>query len=129
MAAAFVVRLELWDSELDRRPNDAARRAAAYATPALRTRMLSGEPDGSTGARWTGLVRHRGWSTVTARLGGIGESPPTTSTRAVRSVTPVPVDHGTDGWTSYPDPPGTYIVVLDRAGEGRFWAVSSYTIQ
>lgn len=129
VAQAFVVRLELWDSELDRRPNDAARRAAAYVTPRLRARMLSGEPDGPPGQRWTGLVRHHGWTTVTTELGGLGENPPTTVGTAVRAVTPVPVDHGTDGWTSDPDPPGTYIVELDRVGKDRPWAVDSYTIQ
>lgn len=129
VAAAFVVRLELWDSALDRRPNDAARRAVAYATRKLRSRMLAGEPLGPPGERWAALVDHHGWTTVTTRLGGLGEDPPTTATTAMRAVTPVPVDHGTDGWTSYPEPPGTYIVVLVRAGKGRPWAVNSYTIQ
>lgn len=129
VAAAFVVRLELWDSALDRRPNDAARRAAAYATPRFRSEMLAGEPDGLPGERWNALVSHHGWTTVTARLGGLGQDPPTTATSAMRAVTPVPVDHGTDGWTSYPGPPGTYIVVLDRAGKGRPWSVNSYAIQ
>lgn len=129
VAAAFVVRLELWDTELDRRPNDAARRAAAYATTPFRNRLLFGEPSGSPGARWTELVSHRGWTTATTRLGGLGESQATTNTAAVRAVTPAPVDHGTDGWTSYPDAPGTYVVVLKRAEKDRSWAVGSYTIQ
>lgn len=129
VAEAFVVRLEAWDSNLDRRPNDAARRAAAYATPEFRARMLAGEPRGSPGERWTVLVSHHGWTTVTAELGGIGENPPTTTRAAVRPVTPVPVDHGADGWTSYPAVPGTYVVELQRAGKGQPWAVSSYTIQ
>lgn len=129
VATAFVVRLELLDTRLDRRPNDASRRAAAYATADLRRRMLAAEPIGSPGARWTGLVAHHGWTTVSTRSGGVGADPPTTATAAVRAVTPVPVDHGTDGWTSYPDSPGTYIVALHRTGEGHSWAVSSYTIQ
>jgi hypothetical protein len=129
VAAAFVVRLELWDTELDRRPNDAARRAAPYATPQLRAQLLSATPEGAPGNRWDVLVRHRGWTTVTTESGGIGEDPPTSDTAAVRAVTPVPVDHGVDGWTSSPDPPGTYIVKLSRVGKGRPWSVSSYTIQ
>lgn len=129
VAAAFVVRLELWDSALDRRPNDAARRAAAYATPVLRSRMLAAEPDGPPGERWNALVSHHGWTTVTTRLGGLGENSPTSATTATRAVTPVLVDHGTDGWTSDPEAPGTYIVVLHRAGRDRAWAVNSYTIQ
>lgn len=129
VAEAFVVRLELVDTRLDRRPNDAARRAAAYATPRLRGQLLSGEPVGPAGVRWTELVQHHGWSTVSSQLGGIGEDPPTTATRATRAVTPIPTDHGTDGWTSHPDPPGTYIVVLNRDQKGAIWAVSGYTIQ
>lgn len=129
VAAAFVERLELWDTVLDRRPNDAARRAAAYATPELRSRMLAAEPDGPPGERWNALVSHHGWTTVTTRLGGLGENSPTSATTATRAVTPVLVDHGTDGWTSDPEAPGTYIVVLDRAGRDRPWAVTSYTIQ
>lgn len=129
VAEAFVVRLELLDTRLDRRPNDAARRAAAYATPRLRSQLLSGEPVGAPGERWTELVQHRGWTTVASQLGGIGEDPPTTATTATRAVTPIPTDHGADGWTSHPDPPGTYIVVLTRARKGKVWAVSSYTIQ
>ena len=129
VAAAFVVRLELVDTRLDHRPNDAARRAAAYATPRLRSRLLSGEPIGPTGERWTELVRHHGWSTVTIELGGIGEDPPTTATSAIRAVTPIPTDHGDDGWISHPDPPGTYLVMLSRTLKGTGWTVSSYTIQ
>lgn len=129
VAEAFVVRLELLDTRLDRRPNDAARRAAAYATPGLRSQLLSGEPVGAPGVRWTELVRHNGWSTVASRLGGIGEDPPTSATSATRAVTPIPTDHGDDGWMSHPDPPGTYIVVLNRPRKGRGWAVRSYTIQ
>lgn len=129
VAEAFVVRLELLDTRLDTRPNDAARRAAAYATPKLRSQLLSGEPTGPPGERWTELVEHHGWTSVTSQLGGLGESPPTTATTATRAVTPTPTDHGVDGWISHPNPPGTYIVVLDRAWKGRTWAVSGYTIQ
>ncbi|QGN34290.1 hypothetical protein [Microlunatus sp. Gsoil 973] len=129
VAAAFVVRLQLWDTRLDRRPNDAVRRAAAFATPALRSRLLAGQPLSAPGERWTRLVEHHGWTTVRAEIGGIGESPPTVDHRAVRAVTPVCMDHGSDGWTSFPEPLGTYIVVLERAGTGQVWAVSGYTIQ
>ena len=129
VAEAFVVRLELVDTRLDRRPNDAVRRAAAYATPGLRAQLLSGEPIGPPGVRWAELVHRHGWSTVVCQLGGIGEDPPTTATRAIRAVTPIPTDHGDDGSISHPDPPGTYIVVLNRARKGEVWAVSSYTIQ
>jgi hypothetical protein len=129
VAVAFVVRLQLWDTRLDRRPNDAVRRAAAYATPRLRSRLLAAQPTGGAGERWGRLTEHRGWTTVSTRLGGIGESPPTTDRSAVRAVTPVCVDHGSDGWTSFPDPLGTFVVVLARAGRSRVWAVSSYTIQ
>lgn len=129
VAEAFVVRLELMDTRLDHRPNDAARRAAAYATPRLGSRLLSNEPIGAPGVRWTELVRHHGWSTVASQLGGIGEATPTTATSATRAVTPIPTDHGDDGWISHPDPPGTYIVVLNRTPGGKVWTVSSYTIQ
>lgn len=129
VAVAFVVRLELWDTRLDRRPNDAARRAVGYATPTLRGTMLAGEPEAGPGTRWAALAEHHGWTTVRTESGGLGEKPPTTITRAVRSVTPVSIDHGTDGWTSYPESPGTYIVTLQRTGKDRSWAVSSYTIQ
>jgi len=129
VAEAFVVRLLLVDTRLDRRPNDAARRAVAYATPRLRSALLSGEPVGAPGVDWTELVEHQGWSTVGSQLGGIGEDPPTTATSATRAVTPLLTDHGNGGWTNHPDPPGTYIVVLNRARKGKVWAVSSYTIQ
>lgn len=129
VAAAFVVRLQLWDTELDRRPNDAARRAVPYATPQLRAAMLSSAPVAAPGDRWAELAGHHGWTTVTTESGGVGEDAPTTDTTAVRAVTPDPLDHGDDGWISHPDPPGTYIVTLARVGKGRPWAVSSYTIQ
>lgn len=128
VATAFVVRLEAWDTALDRRPNDAVRRAVAYAGPQLRSRLLAAEPGRHRGHRWNDLLDHHGWTSVTTRLGGLGPAP-TGERSAVRAVTCRPVDHGVDGWTAFPGDSGTYIVTLTRAPKRRGWTVVGYTIQ
>lgn len=139
VASAFVVRLQAWDTRLDRRPNDAARRAVGFADPALRARLLATEPRAAPGRRWNDLVEHNGWTSVRTRLGGLGPEP-TTDNTAARAVTAIPVDHGADGWTAFPDTDWTYIVTLRRQREHRGrngppsakmaeWTVVGYTIQ
>ncbi|SDS71545.1 hypothetical protein [Microlunatus soli] len=128
VATAFVVRLEAWDTALDRRPNDAVRRAVAFADPVLRSRLLAAEPRSGPGARWNQLAEHRGWTSVRTRLGGLGP-PPTTDRSAVRAVSVTPVDHGAGDWIAFPDTGSTYIVTLRRQSQDAGWTVVGYTIQ
>ena len=128
VATAFVVRLEAWDTALDDRPNDAVRRAVAFAGAQLRARLLAGEPAAAPGQRWNQLRRHHGWTSVRTRLGGLGP-PPTTSRTAVRAVSYTVVDHGDTGWVAFPGDDGTYIVRLRRSSVRAGWTVVGYTIQ
>lgn len=128
VATAFVVRLEAWDTALDRRPNDAVRRAVDYADRSLRSRLLAAEPRAAPGQRWNVLADHRGWTSVRTRLGGLGPEP-TAEHSAVRAVTATPTDHGADGWTAFPGTGWTYIVTLGRGRQDAGWTVVGYTIQ
>lgn len=130
-AAAFAVRLEAWDTNLDAGPDGAAVRAAAYATPKLRRQLLDDRQARSApGARWDQLVAHHGWVAVSTELGGLGPAPKDTATSAVRGVTTTPTDHGAGHWTSWPDRSErmTYVIYLTRTKPGADWSVSKYTI-
>jgi hypothetical protein len=130
-ATAFAVRLEAWDTDLDAEPGGAAVRAATYATPKLRRRLLSNRQGLSApGARWEQLVAHHGWVAVSTELGGLGPAPKDTATSAVRGVTTTPTDHGAGHWTSWPDRSErmTYVIYLTRTKPGADWSVSKYTI-
>lgn len=128
VAAAWGQLLELWDCRLDRRPNDASRRAVKYATQQLRGKMLSGSPVAPPGHRWNQLCAHDGWTTTKARLGGLGAPPADTPDEAWRAVQITTTDHGANGWQG--ETTSTlYVVHLTRDTKEQPWQVASYRIR
>lgn len=99
VATAFAATLVAVDTKIDNRPNDAAKRAATYATADLSAAMTASAPISNPGAEWTTLQSHQGWTRVNT-------SAPTTppgvisdpATETWRTVTTVATPTGTDGW-------------------------------
>lgn len=131
VAEMFAINAELWDTYLDHRPNDSSARAAAWASPTLRKKMLTSAPLAAPGADWDNLVAQHGYTTVKIRFGGIGNPPPDTATTAYRAIQIAnQTEHSDHGWShTGPDQGTLYIVTLHRLGPGKAWAVSNFTIQ
>lgn len=127
VAAAFAARLDLWDTAIDHRPNDAAKRAARLATAGFRHKMLDGAPVAAPGAHWTTLAQHHGWTTVTAQLGGLGEPPSDSPTGAWRVVTTTATPRGPHRWRGTPMTT-TYAIQLVRTRPGNPWYVTDYRL-
>lgn len=130
-ALAFVITAETWDTRIDKRPNDAGRRAADLATNDLRYQMTKGEPKAAPGAEWEKLVNHHGYTTVKTTPGGFGKPPPDTKTKAIRGVTVnKQTMHGDHHWTAKGDGSGSgYVFTLHRDHKGAPWSVSDYNIE
>lgn len=130
-ALAFTITAETWDTRIDKRPNDAGRRAADLATDDLRYQMTKGEPKAAPGAEWEKLVDHHGYTTVKTTPGGFGKPPPDTRTKAIRGVTVnKQTMHGDHHWTAKGSGSGrAYVFTLHRDHKGAPWSVSDYNIE
>jgi hypothetical protein len=129
-ALAFVINGENWDTRIDKRPNDASRRAAKLATPAFRHTMTAHQPQAAPGHAWNQLQAHHGYTTVTVQKGGLGPPPADNHHRAIRAVTIAnQTMHGRHHWTKPgPDTGQVYIITL-RRGSGGDWSVANFNIQ
>ena len=125
VATAFAERLVTLDTKLDNRPNDAARRAAAFATDTLAEQLRKGAPTGGVGNEFRILQQHKGWTLVQSTLGGLGEPPPDTATTAVRAVTTTTTGTNATGWEGKPATT-TWLLELTRTSKKANWAVSAF---
>lgn len=88
-----------YDTLVDHRPNDTARRLALpWLAPPLRQQVLAFASDADPGADWGLWTRHRARAAVTTELGG-DDHPPDTAASAWRQVTATVRLRGADGWT------------------------------
>lgn len=124
VASAFGTLLGTYDAKIDNSVSDAARRAAALATPGLAAQLRKQRSGPST--NWNQLVQHHAYTTVTVRLGGGGPTPADKITSGVRMVTINVQPHGTNGWRAPPEDQ-TLLVFLTRSGKNKPWAVSKFS--
>lgn len=129
VGAAFVATMTAWDTKMDKRPNDASRRAAKLASPHLRHKMRAATINGGTGPgkRWNQLEKRHGWVKVDLQSGGRGAPPPSTTTKQDMAITATPTDHGAHGWQK-PRDPQTWLVTVKRHDKHAPWRVSSFKI-
>jgi len=89
-----------YDTVIDQRPNDTAKRSAlAWLSPTLARQVTAYTSATSPDAQWQEWRRHQAHATVTAEIGG-DEHPPDTSQDAWRQVHATVTLHGRDGWIS-----------------------------
>ena len=101
-AAALAV-TEAWfryDTRVDHRPNDTARRLAlTWLAPAMRRQVLTFTSTADPGAEWAGWTAQHAWAGVDARPGG-DDRPADQDDAACRQVIAVITLHGDGGWTA-----------------------------
>jgi len=89
-----------WDTRVDGRPNDTARRLAPpWLAPALRRQVLAFTSDAAPGAEWAGWTARHARATVAVALGG-DDHPPDGPTQAWRQVGATIALVGDAGWTA-----------------------------
>jgi hypothetical protein len=89
-----------YDTRIDTRPNDTARRLALpWLAPALRHQVLAVGGDAAAGATWARWTAHRARARVTARLGG-DDHPADTADDAWRQVEAAVTLTGDGGWSA-----------------------------
>lgn len=81
VARAVAITQATWDTQLDQSPQDAARRAAGWMTPALAHKTRTARTAGG-GSWWEQLAAAKGWTTATAT-----EWAPTSGKGTQRQVT------------------------------------------
>lgn len=88
-----------YDTRIDHRPNDTARRLALpLLTPAFQSQILAFTPAAAAGADWDDWSSHHAYATVSSRLGG-DDHPADTPATAWRQVIATITLHGDQGWT------------------------------
>ena len=88
-----------YDTRIDQRPNDTARRLALpLLTSTLRQQILAHAPNAAAGATWDNWTRRHAYATVTVRIGS-DDRPADTTTSAWRQVQATLTLHGDQGWT------------------------------
>jgi hypothetical protein len=101
-AALEVTRAWLsYDTRVDHRPNDTARRLALpRLSPALRAEVTGFDTAAAAApdAQWQDWTRRHAWATVTVALGG-DDHPPDTADTAWRQVAATLTLHGDQQWT------------------------------
>jgi hypothetical protein len=114
-----------YDTRLDRRPNDTARRLASGGmTPTLRHQVITVAGAAPPDAQWQDWTRRHAYATVQATLTG-DEHPPDTTRSALRQVMATITLHGNDGWTSTVQ----QVEFLSLTLVDRQWRVASVTSQ
>ncbi len=119
VAAAVATTLYTWDVRLDRSPQDAARRATAWMTPAEAARNAAAVTGGG-GATWLALAAHDGWTTASASP-DTEPPPPVTAGATARRVLVTVTTHTVDG-TTLPAQSKVVLVALTHAGNGEWLA-------
>lgn len=124
VARAVAVTTWTWDARLDNSPQDAARRAAVWMTPAAAALARSVRTSGG-GADWLALARRDGWTTATAADDTEPPPPPVdgaTARRVFVTLTPHP------GGTGMPVQHWT-VVVSVQVTTGGVWRASGVSSQ
>lgn len=121
VAIAFGLALNVADTRSDVSTRTAGDRAAQLASSDLAAGLV--HPSATMSTQWDQLSAHQGWTTVTARNGGLGPAPADTAAGAVRGISTATTMHGADGWQASPAD-HVYLVRLTRSG--RDWSVSSF---
>jgi hypothetical protein len=99
-ALAVVTAWFSYDTRVDTRPNDTARRLALpWLAPDLRQQVITYSTGTGPGASWESWAARHAWGTVAAGLGG-DDHPPDTVGTAQRQVVATVTLHGDDGWTT-----------------------------
>lgn len=112
-----------WDTRVDRRPNDTARRLALeWLTPTLRRQVVDFRSEASPGADWEDWARRHAHAGVTTRLGG-DDRPPDGADTTYRQVIAVITLQGDKGWRAVQERTVFLRLVLDS---GR-WRVAEVT--
>jgi hypothetical protein len=98
VALAATRALFSWDTRVDRRPNDTARRLAlTWLAPSLRQQVIDFRSESSPGADWEAWVRRHARARVTAVLGA-EDRPADGGDSAYRQVLAVIALEGDGGW-------------------------------
>jgi hypothetical protein len=101
-----------YDTRVDGRPNDTARRLALrFLTPALRRQVSGFVPTTGPGAQWEDWTRRHAHATVGSRLGH-DDHPPDSAQVAYRQVVATVTLRGDGGWVLVQRP--TLFVELTR---------------
>jgi hypothetical protein len=123
VAAAFGVLLGSYDCRSDRSIRDAAVRAAVLATPQLAKQLRSEAGPKGPVVHWSLMASHDGYTTVRARLGGLGPNPPDQLRTAARALSITVEPHGA-AWHAAALAPQPLLVTLHREARGGPWAVA-----
>lgn len=126
VTTAFSMLLTTCDTKIDNSMNDAGRRAAVLATPTLATQLRTATSVVGPEAAWATLADHHGYTTVKARLGGLGPTPKDTATSGIRAVTIYAQQHGDHGWKPAANNPETLMITLHRSAPDKPWSVSKF---
>jgi len=97
VALAAVKAIESSDTRLDADPNDTAKRASAWLTPAFAQQVRAYPPVAAPGATWNRWAAHHAYVEVTTSLAG-DDHPVDSATAAYRQVVAVLHPVGRDGW-------------------------------
>lgn len=121
VAVAALTALYSYDTTVDRRPADAARRARPWLSASFRSSITSLPPQSGPGATWSTWAAHRAivHTTVTP---GSDARPDNLATRTYRQYLVTLTPRGRDGWRG-PARRITVFLALDRTTTG--WAVST----
>jgi hypothetical protein len=112
-----------WDTRVDRRPNDTARRLAlGWLTPTLRGQVVDFRSEASPGADWEDWARRHAHASVIARLGG-DDRPPDGADVTYRQVIAVITLQGDKGWKAVQE----RTVFLRLALDSGRWRVAEIT--
>jgi hypothetical protein len=112
-----------YDTRIDHRPSDTARRLALpLLTPAFRAQTLAFTPAAAPGAEWDDWTSRHAYAIVSTRLGG-DDHPPDTPAAAWRQITATITLHGDQSWTAIQQQ--TQFLQLTHTAQG--WRVAQLT--
>jgi len=121
VALAAVKAIESSDTRLDADPNDTAKRASAWLTPAFAAQLRAYPPVAAPGATWNLWAAHHAYIEVSTSLAG-DDHPVDSATAAYRQVVAVLHPLGRDGWAG---PAQTTVVFVALAPVHGQWRLSS----
>jgi hypothetical protein len=121
VALAAVKAIEASDTRLDADPNDTAKRASAWLTPAFAGQVRAYPPVAAPGATWNRWAAHHAYIKVTTSLAG-DDHPADSATAAYRQVVAVLHPVGRDGWVG---PAQTVVVFVTLAPVHGQWRLAN----
>lgn len=122
VAAAALTALYSYDTDVDRGPADAARRALPWLSPAFAQSIRTAQPS-PPDATWTTWSAHH--AVITPRLAlGHDDRPADTATDTYRQYTVELVPRGRDRWQGTP---GVAIVFLQLTRGADGWSIEALT--